>query len=50
MKPVRLSSLPVMTAADSSQEKYSVSIPQSVQENAQSYNDIFVELEEADYE
>ena len=50
MKPVRLSSLPVMTAADSSQEKYSVSIPQSVQENAQSYNDIFVELDEADYE
>jgi len=51
MKPVRLSSLPVMTAAERSQEKYNVSIPQSVQENAQSYNDdIFIELDEADYE
>ena len=39
------------TAADRSQEKYSVSIPQSLQENAQTYNDdIFIELEEADYE
>ena len=49
--PKRLSSLPTMTAADLSQEKYVVSIPQSLQENAQTYNDdIFIELEEADYE
>jgi len=40
-----------MTAADLSQEKYVVSIPQSLQENAQTYNDdIFIELDEADYE
>ena len=39
-----------MTAAERSQEKYNVSMPQSVQENAQSYNQIFIELDEADYE
>ena len=39
------------TAAERSQEKYNVSIPQSLQENAQTYNDdIFIELNEADYE
>ena len=39
------------TAGPSSHVKYNVSIPQSIQENAQSYNDdIFIELDEADYE
>ena len=39
------------TAGPSSHVKYNVSIPQSLQENAQTYNDdIFIELEEADYE
>jgi hypothetical protein len=40
-----------MTAAERSQEKYNVSIPHSLQEDAQTYNDdIFIELDEADHE
>ena len=52
INPLLLSaSTAATTAGDRSQEKYNVSIPQSIQENAQSYNDdIFIELDEADYE
>jgi len=52
INPLLLSASTVTTTdGDRSQEKYSVSIPQSLQENAQTYNnDIFIELEEADYE
>ena len=52
INPLLLSASTVATTAgDRSQEKYNVSIPQSIQENAQSYNDdIFIELDEADYE
>ena len=39
------------TAGPSSHLKYNVSIPQSIQENAQTYNDdIFIELDEENYE
>lgn len=52
INPLLLSASTVTTTdGDRSQEKYSVSIPQSLQENAQTYNDdIFIELDEADYE
>ena len=52
INPLLLSaSTAATTAGDRSQEKYNVSIPQSIQENAQTYNDdIFIELDEENYE